>query len=113
MEWGFILGLVAITLAVIGLFIYFGAKLSRAVQKHAPQSNYAQSITLTGTALFACVVGFWVICAIARDLRPESPLGAFLGKAEGVIAVMVMSVFFLAFAAAILERLGYPIIKKD
>lgn len=112
MELGPVARLVAITLAVIGLFIYFGAKLSTAVQKHAPQSNYVQSITLTGTALFACVVGFWIICAIARQLSPESPLGAFLGKAEGVVAVLVLSVFFMAFAAAILEKLGYPITKK-
>ena len=113
MEWGFVLGLVAVTLAVIGLVIYFGLKLSRAMQKHSPNSEFVQSITLSGTALFASMVAFWIICAAARELKPQSSLGAFLGTVEGVIAVFVASIFFISVAGAILEKLGYPIMKRD
>ncbi len=113
MEWESILGLVAVTLTVVGVFIFFGLKLSRAVQKNAPESDYAQSVTMTGNVLFAFVVGFWVICAAARELRPESLLGAFLGTADGVIAIFVASAFFIAIAGAILEKLGYPPMKRN
>ena len=57
MEWGFVLGLGAITLVVIGLIIYFGLKLDKAVQRHAPEISLPLSITPTGNALFACMVG--------------------------------------------------------
>ena len=105
-------GLVVITLAVIGLVIYCGKKLSKAVQEHAPDSDFAVSITRTGNVLYACVVGFWIVCAVARELKPESSLGAYLGRADGVLAVIVGSIFFIAIAGAILEKLGYPIVKR-
>jgi len=36
MEWQFLLGLGAITIVVIGLVIYFGMKLNKAVLNEAP-----------------------------------------------------------------------------
>lgn len=112
MEWGATLSLGAIILVVIGLVIYFGLKFSQAVRKHAPETALRQNITLTGTALWACVVGIWVICLIAGKLRPESSLGAFVGTADGVAAVIVGSIFFAGVAAVILEKLDYPIAKR-
>ncbi len=112
MEWGFILGLGAITLVVIGLVIYFGQMLSRAVEKHAPESDFSLNVTPTGNALFACMVAFWIYCAATRVLDPESPLGIFLGDVDGVAAVMVGSTLFAGIAGVILERLGYPIARR-
>ena len=56
MEWGFVLGLGAITLFVIRLVIFFGRKLNKAVTRHAPESSLSLHITVAGTALWACVV---------------------------------------------------------
>ncbi len=112
MDWGFILGLGAITLVVIGLVIYFGQMLSRAVEKHAPESDFSLSVTPTGNALFACMVAFWIYCAATRVLNPGSSLGTFVGDVDGVAAVIVGSILFGGIAGAILERLGYPIIKR-
>lgn len=112
MEWGFLLGLVAITLAVIGLFIYFGRKLSRAIEKQGSGRDLALSITPTGTVLFACIVGFWIVCVAARKLAPEGYLGAFLNTPDGVAVVLFGSVLFSGVAGAILEKLGYPIARR-
>ena len=113
MEWGFVLGLGAITFVVIGLVIYVGRRLSQAVQNRAPDSDLAVNIASTGSALIAGMVGFWVVCLAARVLAPDGSLGAFLGRADGVVAVLVASIFFFAIAAAVLEKLGYPIIERD
>lgn len=112
MEWGFILGLVAITLPVIGLVICFGRKLSRAIEKQASDNDLALSITPAGTVLFACIVAFWIICVAARKLAPEGHLGAFVNTSDGVAVVLIGSVVFSGVAGAILEKLGYPIARK-
>ena len=109
MEWKFILGLGAITLFVVGLFIYFGQKISRAVAKHAPESELAVKITPTGTVLSALMVGFWVLCLAARALAPQSSLGAFVGTPDGMAAVFAASLVFFPILAVILQKLGYPI----
>ena len=111
-ELKFFLGLSAVTLVVIGLVIYFGLKLNKAVVRHAADTDFPWHITLAGTALWACVVAFWVICAVARELRPESFLGDFLNTTDGVVSVFAGSIFFAVTAGAILERLGYPIQKR-
>ncbi len=112
MEWGFILGLVAITVPVIGLVIYLGRKLSRGVEKQASDSDRALNITPTGTILFACIVGFWIICVAARKLAPDGTLGAFLNTSDGVALVLIGSVLFGGVAGAILEKIGYPIARR-
>ena len=111
-ELGFILGLTAITLAVIALVIYFGRKLSRYVQTHSPDSDLMVHVTPSGNALFACLVGFWILCAISRELTPASNLGAFLSTTDGIAVVVIASIFFGVIAAAILEKLGYPIAER-
>lgn len=108
----FFLGLSAITLAVIGFVIYFGLKLNKAVDRHAADIDFPWHITLTGTVLWACVVGFWVICAVARELKPETLLGEFLSTTDGVASIFVGSMFFGVTVGAILEKLGYPIYKR-
>ena len=112
MDWGFEVGLIAITLIVIGLLIFFGLKLNKAVMKRAPEIALPLNITLAGTLLLACVVAFWVICLVAGKLRPESSLGAFVGTADGVASVLVGSIVFAMVARVILEKLGYPIAKR-
>lgn len=109
MELGFVLGLGAITLFVIGLVIFFGLKLNKAVLKQAPELAMPINLTLTGTVLMACVVAFWIICLVAGKLRPDSSFGAFVGTADGVGIVIVGSIFFAGVAGAILEKLGCPI----
>lgn len=113
MEWGFLLGLSVITLVVIGLVIFLGLKLNKAVEKHAPEMTFPVNVTKSGIVLFASVVACWVCLAALRLLRPDSSLGAFLNTADGVAAVLLGSVFFAAVAAAILEKLGYPIARRD
>ena len=108
-ELKFFLGLSVITLMVIGLVIYFGMKLNRAVNKNGPDINFPLKVTMTGTVLWACVVGFWVTCATARELRPDSSFGDFLNTTDGIASVFVGSIFFAVIAGAILEKLGYPI----
>ncbi len=112
MELGFILGLIAITLVVVALVIYFGRKLSRHVQTHSPDSDLTVHVTPSGNVLFACLVGFWILCAISRNLAPASNLGALLSTTDGIAAVAIASIFFGAVAAAILEKLGYPIAER-
>jgi len=110
-ELKFFLGLGAITLAVIGLVVYFGLKLNGAVEANAPKINLPLKVTLTGTALWASVVAFWVICAAARELRPASVLGDFLRTTDGIASVFAGSIIFAVVAGVILEKLGYPIAK--
>jgi hypothetical protein len=112
MEWDFVLGLGLITLVAIGLVIYFGRKLSRATQDHAPENDFAMSITPSGNAHFACLVAFWIVYLVARKFEPESSLGSFLGTIDGVVAVLSGSVFFAAIAGGILKKLGLPIAKR-
>ena len=111
-ELKFFAGLTAITLVVIGLLIYFGLKLNKAIGKHAPEINFPLNITWSGNILFACVVAFWICCVAIRALRPESSFGAFLNGPDGVAAAFIGSFFFAAIAGAVLEKFGYPIAKK-
>ena len=108
-ELKFFLGLSVITLMVIGLFIYFGMKLNSAVNTNAPELNFALKVTMTGTVLWGCVVGFWVACATARELRPDSSFGDFLNTTDGLASVFVGSIVFAVIAGVVLEKLGYPI----
>jgi hypothetical protein len=112
MDWEFILGLVAITLLVVGLFIYFGQKAARYVARHAPESDLAVEITPTGTVLTALMVGCWVLCLAARALAPHSSLGAFVSNPDGMAAVFAGSIIFFSLVAVILQRLGYPVAKR-
>ena len=109
MEWQFLLGLGAITIVVIGLVVYVGMKLNKAVLKETLEIVLPINLTLTGTALMACIVGFWIICLVAGKFRPDSSFGAFVATADGVGIVIVGSVFFAGVAGAVLEKLGYPI----
>jgi ABC-type spermidine/putrescine transport system permease subunit I len=111
-ELNFFLGLSVVTIIVIGLVIYVGQKLNNAVNKHSARINFPMHITLAGTALWACVVGFWVICAVARELKPDSLFGNFLNSTDGAVLTFAGSILFAAIAAVILEKLGYPIAIK-
>lgn len=113
MEWGFVIGLSAITATVIGLLVYLGQKVSRAAERHASEIDLPLYVTPTGTVLFACIVAFWIVCVGVRALKPESLLGMFLREPDGVLAVIAGSIFFAGIAAAILNRIGYPIAKRD
>ena len=112
MEWKAILSLALVTLPVIGLAIYLGWKTNKRVQKQAPESRLALHLSLTGTALMAFVVGFWLVSLVAGKLRPDTPFGAFVGTTDGIATVLVGSFFFAIVAAVFLERLGYPIRKE-
>lgn len=113
MEWGFVLGLTAITVLVIGLLTYFGGKLSRTVQHRFPEHDIAMSITPTGSVLFACLVGFWVVCLVIRMLQPPSTVGLFLSGRDGMVLVVVGSVLCCGVAGSVLAKLGYPIVKRN
>lgn len=112
-ELKFFLGLGAVTLVVVGVVIYFGLKLNKAVETQASRINFHLKVTLTGTALWACVVGFWLIFAVARELRPASFLGEFLRTTDGIASVFAGSILLAVIAGLVLEKLGYPIAKRD
>ena len=108
----FFAGLSVITLMVISLLVFLGLKLNKAVGKQATDINFPLNITLTGTALYACLVAFWVYCAAVRVLSPESPFGVFLNTADGVAITAIGSIAVAAIAGAVLERIGYPVSTK-
>jgi hypothetical protein len=112
MDWGFIAGLVVIFLLVVSPLVYFGIKISKHVQKHDPDSELVVRITPVGNVLTACLVGLWGACVIAVKLAPKSALGVFLGTTDGVLAVIVGSIFFYAVSASVLEKVGHPIMKR-
>lgn len=112
-ELKFFSGLTAITLAVIGLFIYFGRKLSKAAERHASEIDLPLYISPSGTVFFACIAAFWVYCAATRALAPASRFGDFLNTFEGVASVLMGSVSIIVVAGLILKKLGYPIWKWD
>ena len=112
MDWGFVLGLVVIFLIVIGPLIYFGRELSKYLQRHDPESELAISVTPTGNALAGGLVGFWGACVIAFKLAPKSALGSFLDTTDGVLIAIFGSIFLHAITAIILEKLGYPVMKR-
>jgi hypothetical protein len=107
----FFAGLSVITLVVISLLVYLGLKLNKAVGKHAADIRLPLNITLTGTALYACLVAFWIYCAAVLVLSPESQFGGFLNT-EGVAITIVGSISVVVIANAILERFGYPSFKR-
>lgn len=112
MDWGFVLGLILIALLFIGLIVYLGKKLSKFVQKNAPESDLAINITPTGNALFAIMAGFWGVCIIAYELAPNSKLGVFVGTADGLTVVVLGSLFLPGIVALILNKLGFPTFKR-
>jgi hypothetical protein len=111
-EVKFFAGLTSITLVVIGLLIFFGLKLNKAVGRHAAEINFPLKITWSGTVLFACVVAFWISCVAIRALRPESAFGVFLNSADGLIAAFAGSIVVAGAAGAVLEKAGFPIAEK-
>lgn len=108
----FFAGLTAITLVVISLLVYLGLKANKAVGKHAADIDFPLNITFTGNAVYACLVAFWVYCAAVRALRPESQFGGFLNTADGIAAIVIGSIVFVAIAGSVFERFGYPLFKK-
>lgn len=110
-ELKFFAGLAVITSIVIGLFVYFGRKLSRAAERNAAHIDLPLYISRSGTVFFACVVAFWVYCAGARVLTPQSTFGHFLGTFDGVASIVFGSCMFVGIAWVISEKLGYPFVK--
>jgi len=112
-ELKFFSGLTAITLAVIGLFIYFGRKLSKAAERHAAEIDLPLYVTPSGTVIFACIAAFWAYCAAARALAPASRFGEFVSTFSGVVSVLMGSISIIIVAGLILDKLGYPMWKWD
>lgn len=110
-ELKFFAGLATITIFVIGLLIYFGKKISKAAERNAEYIDLPLYVTRTGTTLFAFVVAFWVCCAAARILAPQSSFGEFLATFDGVVAVVSGSIMFVVIAWVIADKLGYPLAK--
>ena len=105
-----VLGLALI--AVIGVLVYFGMKLSRAVEKNKPESDMAARVTPTGLALYGCMTAVLVLFLAAVTLEPDGRLGSFLRSAGGLVVALVGTVVFFSVAAKIFENIGYPILKR-
>ena len=107
-ELKFFAGLAAITVFVIGLFVYFGRRISKAAERNAAYIDLPLYVSRSGTVFFACLVAFWVCCAAARVLAPRSPFGEYLGTFDGVASVVLGSCVFAGIAWVVSEKLGYP-----
>jgi hypothetical protein len=112
-ELKFFGGLASITIFVIALLVYFGRKLSKAVERNAEFIDLPLYVTRSGTTFFACVVAFWVCCVAVRMLTPCSDLGEYLGTIDGIAAVIFGSIMFVAIAWVVSGKLGYPFAKWD
>lgn len=112
-ELKFFGGLAGVTILVIGLFVYFGRKLSKAAERNAEFIDLPLYVTRTGVIFFACVVAFWVYCLGTRALAPNSRLGTFLGTFDGAAAVIFGSITVMTVAWVVLDRLGYPLAKWE
>ena len=112
-ELKFFAGLAAITIFVIVLLVLFGRKLSKAAERNARYIDLPLYVSRTGTVLFACVVAFWVYCAAARVLTPQSRFGNFLGTFDGVTSVILGSCVFIGISWVIAEKLGHPLARWE
>lgn len=112
-ELKFFSGLAAITSIVIGLFVYFGRKFSRAAERNAAHIDLPLYISRTGTVFFACVAAFWVYCAATLALTPQSSFGQFLRTFDGAASVALGSCVFIGIAWVISEKLGFPFAKRE
>ena len=114
MEIGAVLSLGAVTLFLIGLVVFFLKRIQKTAQKDAPESIFVKPrLTLAGATLMACLLGFFLICLVARETRPTSSLGNFVGTIDGVIIVVVAAIVVLKIISEILKSLGYPFVKED
>jgi len=102
----------AICIAMGGLAAYFGLKLNKAAERSRGTEGVS-SLSLAGTAVFACLAGFWLTCLVAYKLKPESLFGAFVGTVDGIATVIVVSIVFVLTAEVMLKKLGYPITWRD
>ncbi len=105
------LQIAAICIVVGSLTAYFGLRLNKAAERRRGKEGVS-SFTLAGTAVFGCLVGFWLICLIAYKLRPESLLGTFVGTVDGMVTVVVASVVFVVASRIFLKWLGYSITQE-
>lgn len=112
-ELKFFGGLATITAFVIALLVYFGRKLSKAAERNAEHIDLPLYVTRSGTIFFASVAAFWVYFAAAWSLTPNSALGRYLGTFDGVAAVVLGSITFIAIAWVISDKLGFPFAKRD
>ncbi len=102
----------AICIVVGGVAAYFGLKLNKAAEQRRGSEGVSR-FTLAGTAVFACLVGFWLICLVAYKLRPESSLRAFVGTADGVATVVAASFVWPLVARVLLRRLGSSMTQEE
>lgn len=107
-ELKFFASLGAITVFVIGLFVYLGRRFSKAAERNAAYIDLPLYVSPAGTVFFACVVAFWVYCAAARVLTPQSTFGRYLGTFDGVASVVLGSCVFIGIAWVVSDKLGYP-----
>lgn len=112
-ELKFFAGLGAITIFVIGLLVYFGRKFSNAAERNAADIGLPLYVSRNGSVFFACVVAFWVSCAAARVLAPQSAFGKYVGTIDGIASVVLGSCIFVGVAWVISEKLGYPLAKWE
>jgi hypothetical protein len=52
-------------------------------------------------------------CVGTLKFRPEGGFGTFLSSIDGKVTVVVLSLVFVFIVGALLEKLGYPIAKKE
>jgi hypothetical protein len=100
--------ILSVTLPILGI-VMAGRWLSRRVVAKDPGSELVRPLAKTGIALNACLVVMLLLGLCARQLAPESPLGAFLVTPRGVIAGLVALCIGFAVAQAAFRACGYPI----
>ena len=106
-----VLGLM--TLVAVALVVYFGRKLALHAWTESPDSDLNLGVTMTGTVLYAVLIGFFIICLASRSLSPESSFGSFMNQPIGLASSILASIFVTVIVGVILGKFGLPVFKGD
>ena len=106
-----VLGLM--TLVAVALVVYFGRKLALHAWTESPDSDLNLGVTMTGTVLYAVLIGFCIICLASRSLSPESSFGSFMNQPIGLASSILASIFVTVIVGVILGNFGLPVFKGD
>lgn len=104
-----------VVLVLLGFFFIFPVGLFFALSwlarrwfRRRPFANATTKITLTGLALYGCLVLVLISGVAAKEIEPNGPLGAFLNRPGGIIAGHVLAWIAFWIANVALAKVGQP-----
>jgi uncharacterized membrane protein YesL len=103
-----------------GLFVVFPALLFFGLRwlvqpliRSRAASRVFSTITTVGYLFYGCQVLFFLACSVAYELDPTGRLGSALQSPNGTMATMLIAVLGFSAIAAVLTRLGYPLLRRQ